>query len=122
MYQTKYAKGAVPIGDFIRQDEGSEAFYECIGGNASKSMTFLQSHVNSAKCKTKMQKLLLVDNKNLTVVPVIKVTIIAPALPKQKSGVKLGTKRPKFVKRIGRTKVTVTTFPDGSKTKKITNE
>ena len=93
MYLSKHAKGAIPIGDFIRYDAGAETFYECIGNDASKTMGFLQSHVNRVNCKTKMQKLLLIDDRALTVIPVVKVTIITPAPPKQKSGVKLGSKR-----------------------------
>lgn len=93
MYRSKYAKGAIPIGDFIRYDKGAETFYECIGGNASKTMMFLQTHVNRVKCKTKMQKLLLVDSKGLTVTPIIRVTVVLPAPPIQKRGAKLGVKR-----------------------------
>ena len=93
MYQTKYARGVIPIGDFIRYDKGAETFYESIGGSASKTMNFLQSHVSQFGCKTKMQKMLLIDEKALTVTPIIKITILQPAPPKQQGGVKKGSKR-----------------------------
>ena len=93
MYTSKYAKGTVPIGDFMRYEKGAETFYECLGGNASRTMTFIQSHVSRAKCKTKMQKMLLIDSKSLITVPIIKVTILVPAEARRKCGVKKGSIR-----------------------------
>lgn len=94
MYITKYAKGTVPIGDFIRFDKGAEAYYEVVGGNPSKTMNLLQSHVSQYGAKTAMRKLILVDYKNNIALPMIHVTLIEPARSKQARGVKPKQKTP----------------------------
>lgn len=88
MYQGKYVRGVIPIGDFIRYDKGEETYYEVIGDSASRAMTSIQAHVSRVKAVTKMQKFLLVDVNTQTLSMVIKVTIVKPAPPKLPCGVK----------------------------------
>ena len=93
MFKTKHYQGIVPFGDFLRMESGDVIYYEVTGGDISRAMNAMNSHMNQGDGKAILKALHMVDIKEGTLTPFIRAELIRPAAPREKVGAKTGAKR-----------------------------
>lgn len=89
MYKSKHVTGLIPIGEFIRMQEGSVLIYTVNDGIEYQAVqNVIQSSVLRASAKVQQHKLLLVDPATAKTVQCVEVTVLTSGKPKERKKTK----------------------------------